>query len=264
METFFIYAIVGGIGVAITSGSLGSFIVWKRMAYFGDAMSHSALLGIALGFLFHINVTLGIILVAMAFSFILAYFQRQRTFSGDTVLGILAHSALAVGLVVLSQMKSLRIDLMGYLFGDILAIGMQDIIVIYTYMAFTLCTVYILWQNILLMVIQPDLARVEGVDTEKTRLFLLLLIAVFVALSIKIVGMMLVTSMLIIPAATARKFAATPERMVIFASIVGIIAVLCGLGASLQWDTPSGPSIVVSSALLFILAHSFPPGRIRA
>lgn len=258
MEVFFIYALFGGVGVALTSGPLGSIIVWKRLAYFGDAMSHSALLGIALGFLFHVNITLGIGVVAAVFSLVLAYLQRQHTFSGDTVLGILAHSSLATGLVVLSQMKTLRIDLMGYLFGDILAIGFDDIVIIYSYMAFMFCVVYLLWQNILLMTIQPDLAKVEGVDTEKTRLSLLLLISVFVALSIKIVGAMLVTSMLIIPAATARRFATTPEQMVILASISGVIAVVCGLVASLQWDTPSGPSIVVSSALLFAVTRIFP------
>lgn len=255
MELFFIYALLGGIGVAVISGPLGSFIVWKRMAYFGDAMSHSALLGIALGFLTHINITLGIVIIAVMFSFVLAYFQRQRTFSSDTILGILAHSSLAIGLVVLSQMKHIRVDLMGYLFGDILAIGLQDILIIYAYMAAALCVMYILWQNILLTIIQPDLAKVEGINTERTRLILMLLIAVFVALSIKIVGVMLVTAMLIIPAATARKFSKTPENMVVFASITGVTAVVGGLLASLQWDTPSGPSIVVAALLLFVLAN---------
>lgn len=252
MEAFFIYALCGGIGVALTSGPLGSFIVWKRMAYFGDAMSHSALLGIALGFLFHLDITLGIVIAAALFSFLLAYLQRQQSFASDTLLGILAHSSLALGLVVLSQMKTLRIDLMGYLFGDILAISPQDIVVIYAYMVLTLLVVIVYWKNILLMVIQPDLAEVEGVDTEKTKLLIMLLIAVFIALSIKIVGIMLVTSMLIIPAAAARRIAHTPEQMVIFASMIGVTAVVGGLFASLEWDTPSGPSIVVVAVGLFV------------
>jgi zinc transport system permease protein len=194
------------------------------------------------------------VIVAAVFSFVLAYLQQQRRFSSDTVLGILAHSALAVGLVVLSQMKSLRIDLMGYLFGDVLAISLQDIMLIYGYLALMAGAIYLLWQNILLMTIQPDLAKVEGVDTEKTRLFLMLLIATFVALSIKIVGVMLVTSMLIIPAATARLYARTPEQMVIIASLAGALAVVGGLFASLEWDTPSGPSVVVVAALLFAVS----------
>lgn len=254
IDDFLVRALVGGVGVALASGPLGSFIVWKRMAYFGDALAHSALLGIALGILLDINLTVGIVGLSVLFSLVLVYLRKQRTYSNDTLLGIMAHSALAIGLVVLSLMQ-IRIDLMGYLFGDILAISMQDIGIIYTSTAVILGMVAFLWRDILFTTIHPDLARVEGVNVDLTRLYLMLLISLFVALSIKIVGILLVTSLLIIPAATARRFSRTPEQMILLASVVGCFSVVGGLVGSLKLDTPSGPSIVVVATLLFIISN---------
>lgn len=254
MELFFLYALLGGVGVALAAGPLGSFIVWRRMAYFGDALSHSALLGVAFAIFFDINVVLGIIAFSMLFSFLLAYLHKQRAYSSDTLLGIMAHSSLAVGLVVISFMP-VRIDLMSYLFGDILAIGTHDLIVIYTSSIVTLGLVIALWRNLLFATIHQDLAQVEGINVELTRLWLMLLISLFVALSIKVVGILLVTSLLVIPAATARRLTHTPEQMACIASFVGVIAVIAGLFASLEWNTPSGPSVVVATTVLFALAN---------
>lgn len=251
MDDFILRALAAGIGVALAAGPLGSIVVWRRMAYFGDALSHSALLGIAMGFLLEINLTVGIVILSVIFSITLTYLQRQRNYSTDTLLGILAHSGLAIGLVVLSFMKNTRVDLMSYLFGDILAVSTNDIIVIAACTVVTLSLVAFRWRNLLLMSIHPDLARVEGVNVTLLRLYFMLLMAFFVAFSIKIVGILLVTSLLIIPAATARFFSRTPEQMVVLSSIFGVIAVIAGISASLQWDTPSGPSVVVAALVMF-------------
>jgi zinc transport system permease protein len=253
MDDFFIRAMLGGIGVALAAGPLGSFVVWKRMAFFGDALAHSALLGVALGFALGISHIFGVILVAALFSIVIVSLQKQRSYSSDTLLGIMAHSSLAFGLVVVSFIDKVRVDLMSFLFGDILAVSTNDIIFIYAGAIVSLLMLSLMWRPLLLSTLSEDLARVEGVNVDLMRFKFMLLVSLLVALSIKIVGILLVTSLLIIPAATARNFSKTPERMAVIAGLVGILAVIMGLCMSLYLDTPSGPSIVVSALVLFIV-----------
>lgn len=254
MEDFFVRALLGGIGIAITAGPLGCFILWKRMAYFGDALSHFSLLGIVFGLLFHINMTVSLLLVAALFAFLLIMLQKKRTLTSDTALSILAHSGLAIGLVVISFLHDIRVDLMAYLFGDILAINNMDIILIYTGMVAVLGWLLTLWRPLLLAAIHEDLAYVQGINVTLVHIQFMLLVAILVALSIKLVGILLVSALLIIPAAAARNFATTPEKMAFFAVIAGVLSVVLGLQSSLKWDTPSGPSIVVSALVIFIFS----------
>jgi len=254
LHDFLARALIGGLGIALFAGPLGCFILWRRMAYFGDALSHSALLGIALGFLLGIDVNLGILAICVAVALFLLALQRQKRLTVDTLLVILSHSALSIGLVVASFTPSLRIDLSAYLFGDILAIAPRDLLWIYGGGVVLLAILIVQWRALLSLTVNEELARAEGVNAELTGLVFMLLIAVAVALAMKAVGILLVSALLIIPAATARRFSATPERMAVLAAIIGGASVLGGLLASLRLDTPAGPSIVVSSAALFILS----------
>ncbi|MEX2449486.1 MAG: iron chelate uptake ABC transporter family permease subunit [Rhodospirillales bacterium] len=263
MDDFLVRALVAGVGVALVAGPVGCFIVWRRMAYFGATLAHAALLGVALGFLFEVSLTIGIIVVCVGISLLLAALQYQRRLATDTLLGILAHGALAAGLVVLAFMKSLRVDLMAYLFGDILAVDTLDIVWIYAGGIGCLIALACIWSRLLSMTVHEDLAKVEGVNVTLIRLIYMLLIAVVVAVGMKIVGMLLIISMLIIPAAVARRFAATPEQMAALASLIGIVAVGLGLFSSLRWDTPAGPTIVVVATLLFFLSLAVPALRSR-
>jgi zinc transport system permease protein len=254
LHDFFARAMIGGVGIALFAGPLGCFILWRRMAYFGDALSHSALLGIALGFLAGIDLNLGILGICIAVALFLLALQRQKRLTVDTLLVILSHSALSIGLVVASFSPSLRIDLAGYLFGDILAIAPVDLIWIYGGGALLLAILFWQWRSLLSLTVNEELARAEGVNAEATSLVFMLLIALAVALAMKAVGILLVSALLIIPAATARRFSATPERMALLAVIVGGLSVLGGLYGSLEFDTPAGPSIVVAAAAFFILS----------
>ncbi|MCG8543481.1 MAG: metal ABC transporter permease [Alphaproteobacteria bacterium] len=258
---FLIYALLCGIGVAAVAGPLGCFVVWRRMAYFGDSLAHSALLGIALGFLLSINLTLGIAITCVCFAVCIVGLQQQHRIATDTLLGILSHTALSIGLVALSFMETVRVDLIGYLFGDILAVTPSDIAIIYGGGAAVLVVFALIWRDLLAMTVHEELARAEGVATVRTRLIFTLLLAVVIAISMKIVGILLITSMLIIPAATARRFTATPERMALTASAVGALSVALGLLASLQWDTPSGPSVVCAAFALFLCSLAVGRGR---
>ena len=254
LESFLLYALLGGLGLAFVAGPLGCFVVWRRMAYFGDSLAHSALLGVALGFLLSIDVTFGIAGTCVVFALAIVGLQQQRRIATDTLLGILSHTALSIGLVALSLMGSLRVDLFGYLFGDILSVTPQDLTVIYGGGALALIVLAVIWRDLLAVTVHEELARAEGVAVFRARLVFTLLLAVVVAISMKVMGILLITSMLIIPAATARRFARTPESMALLAAAAGVLAVVLGLTASLRWDTPSGPSVVVAAFSLFLLS----------
>jgi zinc transport system permease protein len=253
-DDFFLRAVVAGVGLALTTGPLGCFIIWRRMAYFGDTISHSALLGVALSLLFQLNLTLSVFAVAALVSILLLFLQRRQALSADALLGILSHATLAIGLVIVAFMSWVRIDLIAFLFGDILAVSQSDIAVIWGGGILVLAAIVWLWRPLLASTVNPELAEAEGLRPERARLFFMLLMAVVIAIAMKIVGILLITALLIIPAATARRFAATPEMMAIFASLLGAIAVVGGLFGSLRYDTPSGPSIVVAALVLFIIS----------
>lgn len=263
LDDFFVRALVAGAGVALVAGPLGCFIVWRRLAYFGDTLSHSALLGVALAFLMQVNVTVAIFAVAAAVSLALLVLQRRATLSSDALLGLLAHSALALGLVCLGFMTWLRIDLMGYLFGDILAVSAMDIFVIYAGGAAVLAVLAIIWRPLFAATVNRELAQAEGLGPDRADVVFMLLMAVVIAFAMKIVGALLITALLIIPAATARRFASGPEQMAILAAAVGVAAVVGGLFGSLRWDTPSGPSIIVAALGLFLVSLLPLAGRRR-
>jgi len=254
LDDFFTRALVAGIGVALVAGPLGCFIVWRRLAYFGDTLSHAALLGVALALLFEVNITLAVFAVSACVSFALLLLQKRATLSSDALLGLLSHSALALGLVVLAFMTWVRVDLMGFLFGDILSVSRTDIAIIYLGGLMVISVLALIWQPLFAATVNPELAQAENMNPDRANLVFMLLMATIIAISMKIVGVLLITAMLIIPAATARRFATGPEQMAVLAALIGVVSVVVGLFGSLKFDTPSGPSIVVAALLLFILS----------
>lgn len=258
MPDFLLYALVAGLALAIVAGPLGSFVVWRKMAYFGDTLSHASLLGVALGFILKINLTFAVIICCVLVAVLLVSLQRKQPLASDTLLGILAHSTLSLGLVVLSFMPNIRVDLMEYLFGDILTITLTDLYWIVGGSLFALILIMMLWRQLLSITIHEELAAVEGMPVTVIRLALMLLVAIVIAVAMKIVGVLLIASLLVIPPATAQRHAKSPEQMAIGASILGIMAVCLGLAFSYYSNAPTGPAIVVSAAMLFILSFLFP------
>lgn len=254
MADFLLYALISGIALALVAGPLGSFVVWRRMAYFGDTLSHSALFGVALGLLLEISPSVMVLGVCLLLAVFMVIMQQQQSLAADTLLGIMAHSSLAVGLVTLSFMPSVRVDLMGYLFGDLLAVSFNEVLLIVLGSILVLGLLGYFWRNLLALTVDEELAKVEGLPVTQLRLVLMLLIAVVIAVAMKVVGVLLITSLLIIPAATAQKLARSPEQMAIIASVIGVLSVLGGLSMSWHLDTPAGPSIVVCAALCFVLS----------
>jgi zinc transport system permease protein len=261
MDEFLLRALLAGLGVALVAGPLGAFVVWRKMAYFGDTLAHAALLGVALGFLLKININLGVVVVCVLIALLLVVLQQQQRLASDTLLGILAHTTLSLGLIALAFMETLRLDLLSYLFGDILAVSWTDLYWIFGATVLALGVLVLIWKPLLAITVHEELAQVEGVPVTRIRLALMLLIALVIAVAMKVVGILLITSLLIIPAATARAFARTPEQMAVIAALVGCLAVGGGLFTSLHWDLPAGPAIVASAALLFFLAPSWRRAR---
>lgn len=255
IDPFILNALLAGIGVALMCGPLGCFVAWRRMAYFGDTIAHAALLGVVTALLLNWDIEFGIMTVALLLAALVAYFERQKQLASDTLLGIAAHGALALGLVLLALSKTITIDINGLLFGDILAVSESDIVRIYLCAAAVLAITAYLWRDLLRMTISADIAQVEGINVARLRLFLMLLVAAAVAVSIKIVGILLITSLLVIPAAAARYFSKTPTQMAFRAALAGIAAVSAGLYGSLHFDTPSGPTIILAALGIFFIAY---------
>ena len=258
MPEFLLNALLAGLALALVAGPLGSFVVWRRMAYFGDTLSHAALLGVALGFLLDLSPTLAVTAGCLLLAVLLVTLQQRQPLASDTLLGILAPTTLSLGLVVLSFMDEVRIDLLGYLFGDLLAVSNSDLAWILGGSTLVLALLLVLWRRLLAITVHEELARVEGLPVASLRLALMLLIAVVIAVAMKIVGVLLITSLLIIPAAAAQRHARTPEQMAVGASLLGMLAVCGGLALSWYHDTPAGPSIVVCAAALFLLGFALP------
>jgi zinc transport system permease protein len=253
LDSFLVRATLAGLGVVLAAAPLGCFVVWRRMAYFGDATAHAAILGVALSLTLSINIFAGVLAVALIMALSVTALSG-RGYAMDTLLGVAAHSALAFGLVAVSFLQGVRVDLMAYLFGDILSVGRGDLALIWGGSVAVLALIGWRWQALLTATLNPDLAYAAGINPRREDLVLTVALALVVAVAIKVVGVLLIGAMLIIPAATARPFAATPERMAILAAASGALAVLGGLQISLVYDTPTGPSIVSLAAGFFVLS----------
>ncbi len=251
-DGFLIRAALAGLGVALAAAPLGCFVVWRRMAFFGDATAHAAILGVALSLTFEAPIFAGVLIAALGMGYLVSA-MGTRGHAMDTLLGVLSHSAIAFGLVAVSFLSGVRVDLMAYLFGDILAVSRTDLLVIWGGAALVLALVWWRWSALLIATLNPDLATASGIDPKREQMVLTLALALVVAVAIKVVGVLLIGAMLVIPAAAARPFANTPERMAVGAVVLGAFSALFGLQMSFWFDTPTGPTIVCVAAVLFAL-----------
>ncbi|MFK7854948.1 MAG: metal ABC transporter permease [Granulosicoccus sp.] len=256
LDDFLVRATLAGMGVALAAAPLGCFVVWRRMAYFGDATAHAAILGVALSLALSMSVFTGALIVSLLMA-LTVNFLSGRGYAMDTLLGVLAHSALAFGLVAVSFLSGIRIDLMAYLFGDILAVSRTDLAVIWSGALLVVILMSWRWSALLTSTLNADLAHASGIDPKREQLVLTLSLAIVVAVAIKVVGVLLIAALLIIPAAAARPLSSTPERMAIAAAAIGCIATFSGLRAAWFLDTPAGPSIVCIAALIFAFTSIF-------
>ena len=263
LDDFLVRALLAGIGLALVTGPAGCFVVWRHLAYFGETIAHSALLGVVLSLVLQVDLVAGIFVSSCLVTLLMFYLQRRGTLPADTVLGLLAHGGMATGLVVMAFFPNIRIDLQALLFGDILAVSRTDLALIWGGGALVLAVLGRIWRPLLAATVNADLATVAGLQPERTRLVFGFLTATVIAVAIKIVGILLIVALLVIPPATARRFAVNPEQMAALAAAAGVLAIAGGLFASARLDTPSGPSIVVAALLLFAVTRFRRPGLSR-
>ena len=250
-DDFFIRALIAGIGIALVTGPLGCFIIWRRLSFFGDTLAHAALLGVTMAVFFEINIAFSVFLISSVVALILIKLQKNTKLPGDALLGLLAHSSLAVGLVVIGFLTSIRFDVMGLLFGDILAVNQNDLLLIWIGGALILLILRFIWKPLFASTVNHELAEAEGMEPNKFNAIFTVLMAAVIAISIKIVGLLLITGMLIMPAAMGRNLADNPQQMVKLSVVGGLLSVIIGLFSSLQLNTPSGPSIITAALILF-------------
>ena len=260
LDDFFVRALVAGIGVAIVAGPLGCFVIWRRLAYFGDTLAHSGLLGVTIGFILNIDLSFSVFVISGIIAIFLLVLQKKTKLAGDSLLGLLAHSSLAIGLVFIAILSSIRFDLMGLLLGDILSVSINDILIIWFGGGLLLLILFFIWKSLFAATISYDLAKAEGMSPELSNYIFTILLAGIIAISIKMIGVLLITGLLLIPPAMSRNFSESPKQMIIFSIIGGVISVIIGLFCSLQLNTPSGPSIIVASMILFVLSLFFKKG----
>tara|TARA_B110000503_G_C7168361_1_gene423040 strand:+ start:5471 stop:6298 length:828 start_codon:yes stop_codon:yes gene_type:complete len=251
IDPFILRGLLAGIAVALVTGTVGCFVIWRRMSYFGDSLAHASLLGVALGVLIGIGANAGIVFTSLLFGFLLLWLQQSKDLPTDTLLGVLSHFALSISIIIISLNK-IKIDLHSFLFGDILTVTSNDLWWMYLGGIIVLILVFLNWSSLILVTIDEDLAKAEGINPLFVNLLLTTILTIVVAISVKIIGILLITSMLIIPAAASKRLVNSPESMALLATVFGILSVILGIFLSVEIDTPSGPTIVVVSSFLFL------------
>ena len=254
LDDFFYRALIAGIGIALVTGPLGCFVVWRRLSFFGDTLAHSALLGVILSVSFDINISLSVFTVSSLVALLLLRLQKTTYLANDALLGLLSHSSLAIGLVVLGFLSFIRFDIMGVLFGDILSVNVNDLLAIWLGGTLILLVLWFIWKPLFASTVNYELAEAEGMKPERMNAIFTILLAALIAIAIKMVGLLLITGMLIIPTAMARNLSNNPKQMVILSMIGGLLSVLIGLYTSFEINTSSGPTIVTVALILFILS----------
>ena len=252
-DDFIVRAFAAGIGLAFITGPLGCFIVWRRLSYFGDTIAHSALLGVVIAYALDFNLIIAVFVVSCILALSLLFLQRRTNLPDDALLGLLAHSVLAIGLVLLGILSFIRIDLMGLLFGDILSVNVTDLLFVWIGGGIVLIVLILIWRPLFAGTVNLELAKAEGLNPDLANAIFTLLIASVIAISIKIVGILLITGLLIIPASASRNLSSTPIQMAIISSIIGVASVVLGIQTSMIWNTPTGPTILTITLGVFIL-----------
>lgn len=252
-DDFIIRAFVAGIGLALITGPLGCFIIWRRLSYFGDTIAHSALLGVVIAYAMNFNLIIAVFAVSCFIALSLLFLQKRTNLPDDALLGLLAHSVLAIGLVLLGILSFIRIDLMGLLFGDILSVNITDVLFVWIGGSIVLMVLILIWRPLFAATVNLELAKAEGLNADLANAIFTILIASVIAISIKIVGILLITGLLIIPAAASRNLSSTPIQMAIISSVIGLVSVVLGLQTSMIWNSPTGPTILAIALGVFIL-----------
>ncbi|WP_168463928.1 metal ABC transporter permease [Wolbachia endosymbiont of Ctenocephalides felis wCfeT] len=253
-QDFFINSLIAVVIISLVTGALGSFMIWQRLSYLGDSLSHSSLLGIALALILKISPSISIMLIAIMFALLLSL-NFNRLYSADTILNIVTNVVLSSSLIIMSFLPSGNGGIINSLFGDILTLEKSDILLILLASVAAALTLILRWRYWLMISINQDLATVEKINVNLVRLEFLITLAIFIAVAAQLIGILLIAAFLLIPAASARLISKTPMQMIIVATVFSVISGVSGLILSANFDLLTGPAIILTSALYLIVAY---------
>lgn len=264
IESYLLRGLVAALSLVIIAAPLGSVVVWNRMSYLGETMAQASLLGVALSLLFQVDITMSVLAATIAAAFLLITLTRQHLVATDSILGLMHHGFLALGIIAISSVTGQSVDLVSYLFGDVFAVSQTDLYWIGGVSILIVAVMSQLWTPLIRLAVHEDLARAEGVRAAAVQTAFLVLLAVTIAVAIKIVGILLAIAFLIVPSIAARPFATTPEGMVVTGALVGSLCVGLGIALSVGFDVPGGPAIVLimsAAAMVALLLPRLGVGR---
>ncbi len=243
-------ACLGGVGVALLAGPMGCLLVWRRMAFFTDALGHSTLLGIGLGIVFHLSPRVSALL-GMVLLIVPLFFLKRTTPQTDALLGGMSHAYLAFGLLLIHLLPGVNINIHALLFGDILSTTLKDLAWIYGVGLLIFVGLGFFWSALVSMSVNEDMAKIEGIATAWVEGVFFVLVGLLVAIALQVVGVLLTAALLILPALCSTRIGKTPEQTAVLASSIGIACTLGGIALAFWWDVPVGPSIAATMAFIF-------------
>lgn len=251
IEAFLIQPFLAVIFIAISCSLLGVFVLWKKLSYFGDALSHSVLLGLMLGVIFEASQISAVIIFAFIFAFLVWSISQNRYFSKDTIIMISSYFCVALA-IICNDIWVKNFNFASYIFGDVLTVSNQETQALAAITLLTIFYVIFSFRKILLININQDLARIEGVKTEIWNLSFLILLAVIIALSVRIVGIFLMTALLILPAAIARIFAISARQMMLLSLVIGVVVSALSFKVASNYDLTVSSTIIVIFSVIFM------------
>ena len=240
--------------LALAAAPIGAVLLWRRMAYFGDALSHASLLGVAVALAVHLPVVPAVLATALVVAAAVVWLRRQGRLAHDALLGTFAHGLMALGLLIAALFIG-EVELHAVLFGDVLRMGVAEALLVIAGAVLVLAFLARNWQPLVLSAVSEELALAEGVPARRLHVWLAFAAALLLAMAARATGLLLFTSLLVIPAASARAISDTPERMAAIGAVLGVASVIGGLFVARAWDVPSGPAIVVAAFGFFPLFH---------
>ena len=247
--------LLSAIGIGAITGPLGCFILWRRMAYFCESITHSALLGVAIGLMAGLDAHIGILFSCLIFALILVWLDTKKMFSIDSIMGILAHAFLAIGIITFYLLGKEQEHMHDLFLGDFNNIAVHSLYSIYTVVFISGIFFIGYWRKMLLLTIAPDIAKVQGINTLGLNMSFMMISSLIVAVSVELTGMLLLISLIIIPAATARIISASPHKMAIYAIICSIMVTLCGSGIAYYLQLPTGAVIAAFASVIFTIVY---------
>ncbi len=255
LDDFLIRSLLAGSLMVMVAAPMGCLMVWQRLAFLADTLGHASVLGIALALILSLQPVLGVLLVIAIIMFIVRLSSGDRPVAfSESVLAIISHTGLAGGILLLGVFGFGNISLEALMFGDLLATTVTDLVFIAGTVALLLALLWWRWHDFVAVSVSPEIAQAEGIAVKKVQLILYLMIALLIAVMMKIMGVLLIGAMLVIPVNAARNFSRGPEQMMWISLLFGALSLYSGVFFSWQFDWQTGPAIVVVAAAWLLVS----------